>query len=1139
MKKLITSKLKTQPLPDDSFLSGNGEIVALIRSLDWSTTPLGPIKTWPQSLRTTVNICLASNFAICIVWGPEHTQIYNEGYRVICGDKHPLSMGQSYPACWEDAWSAIGESFENALNGVTSFLENQRMFLFRNGYFEETFFTFSLSPIHDETGGVGGLFHPVTETTTTMVGERRTRAILELTARLGNAEAISEVFQLTIQTLAAFEFDLPFVLLYELDKEAGLYRLAGFTGIEKDTCLNPAVLHLEQSDIWPMEHLLLQTTSIQINGIRALMGAASCGPYAEAPEDAVAVSIRHPGVDLPVAIIMAGASSRLPLNEIYRGFYDLLAAAFRAALGRARVAQEARKHQEMLAALDRAKTVFFSNISHEFRTPLTLMLGPLEDALAMKDLSALQEERLQIASRNAKRLLKLVNSLLEFSRTETGRNNACFLPTDLSSLTIDLVSNFRSACMQAGLTLIVECEPLREPVYVDKEMWEKIVLNLLSNAFKFTLHGSIKVSLHGLANGIELEVTDTGVGIPTVELPRIFDRFYRVEGQLGRSMEGSGIGLSLVRELVQLHGGLIVANSVLGQGTAFKLSIPFGAGHLPERLVHSETCAPTQVGHAEAYVEEALRWLPANRPNNETHDPDLPPPPLAGDKPRIVLADDNADMRAYIQRILEEGGYEVEVAENGVAALQAVKNGPLPELVLSDVMMPVMDGFTLLEALRSEDTTKAIVVILLSARAGEEARLEGLAAGADDYLIKPFGARELRARVDGAIRLARQRREGAAREHSLMTEINTERSRAALRKSQAHVASFFEQTAAGIAEFDLVGHLSRVNDRYCQLVGRSREQLIGKPFHEFVYSLDRDESLQLFNRLVETGQPFAIDIRYQHPDGTLVWVSKAANPIRINSKKSLTSVLVVVLDITERKYAEEKVREASQRKDEFLAMLAHELRNPLAPISAAAQLIGIAHLDELRLKQMSGVITRQVRHMTSLINDLLDVARVTKGLITINKSLHEINTLVANAVEQAQPIIEERTHQLVIELAQEPANVLVDEKRLVQILSNLLNNAAKFTPPGGTIHLRSEVHKKHIVLIVQDNGIGMDPELQSRSFDLFAQAVRTPDRSEGGLGLGLALVKTLVNLHGGEVSCFSEGLGKGSVFMVTLPRVQE
>lgn len=1114
-------------------------MASLIRSLDWSSTPLGPTESWPQSLRTTVSLCLASNFPINIVWGPQHTQIYNDGYRVVCGDRHPAALGMDYTQCWASAWPAIGQPFDRALEGDTSFLENQRMFLFRNGYLEETFFTFSLSPIRDETGKIGGLFHPVTETTSTMVGERRTRALRDLTSSLSEAESTAEVYRLTIETLSAFDLDLPFVVLYQLDHENRTYHLAGFTGVEQDSCLNPDTLPVDRAGIWPMGHLRDQAGAAQVSGIRARIETASCGPYEEAPDVAFAMPIRQPGMDLPVALLMAGASSRLPLNDVYRGFFDLTAAAFNAALTRVIAAEKEHKRLEMLAAIDRAKTVFFSNVSHEFRTPLTLMLGPLEEALEAEGMPAAQRERLQIANRNAQRLLKMVNSLLDFSRIEAGRNDASFAPTDLSALTLDLASNFRAACERAGLTLTVECVPLRMPVYVDREMWEKIVLNLLSNAFKFTLQGGIKLSLREHADGIELAVADTGVGIPSAELPRIFDRFHRVEGQRGRSMEGTGIGLSLVRELVQLHGGTIAADSALGQGTVFKLGIPFGTDHLPAEQVHAASNAAVHPGRGNAYVEEALRWLPANDRALVQHD--APAPEKPADKPRIVLADDNADMRAYIQRILEEGGYAVEAVGNGTAALAAIKSGTLPELVLSDVMMPELDGFALLQALRTDAATQGLMVILLSARAGEEARLEGLAAGADDYLVKPFSARELRARIDGAITLARQRRQAAAREQALLIEIeiNAERGRAALRESEAHVASLFEQTTAGIAEADFAGRLIRVNERYCQIMGRHRDELIGQHMHAFIHPDDLQQNPRLLDNLTRAGTPFEIDNRYQRSDGTAVWVSKAATPIRIDGDKAADSILAVALDITERKQVEEELRQANRRKDEFLAMLAHELRNPLAPISAAAELMGIVKLDEAQLKQTSEVITRQVRHMTSLVDDLLDVSRVNSGLIILTKSPHEIKSIVSNAVEQVRPLIQARRHRLATDLAPESGHVLADQKRLVQILTNLLNNAAKYTPEGGNLTLRTEVLDEHIVMSVQDNGIGIAPELQSRVFELFSQAECTSDRSQGGLGLGLALVQSLVELHGGKVTCFSEGLGKGSCFTVTLPRTRE
>jgi len=1135
------SESQADTRPEQTFLSGNSEMAKLILSKDWSATPLGPIEDWPQSLRTTVSLCLASNFPINIVWGPQSSQIYNDGYRVVCGDKHPASLGMDYRECWASAWPAIGQPFEQAWMGNTSFLENQRMYLNRNGYLEETFFTFSTSPIRDESGNIGGLFHPVTETTATMLSERRTRVLRDLNAQLGNADTRPDMVRLLVQTLAQFELDLPFVLLYELDEEEGGYRLAGSTGVKAGSALSPALLRPEDEATWPMAALLGGAAApLQVGGLRSRLGGTPCGPYEEAADTAFAFGVGKPGESGPPLLLMAGASARLPLSETYVGFYDLLAAAVRAALARVEEIETERKRAEMLAAIDRAKTVFFSNVSHEFRTPLTLMLGPLEEALAAQDLDPAQRARLDIANRNAMRLLRLVNSLLDFSRLEAGRIEASFVPADLAAITADLASNFRSACERAGLALEVDCETLGEPVWVDVTMWEKIVLNLLSNAFKFTFEGAIRISLRSAGDMAELSVADTGVGIPAPDLERVFERFHRVEGQAGRSVEGTGIGLSLVRELAQLHGGTVAVASRVGAGTTFTLRLPFGTAHLPSyRLPDGQAAVPVPMpvrgNAADSFVDEALRWLP-DASSSSSASPAPAQAALPASQGRIVLADDNADMRAYIQRILSEAGYRVEAHINGRQALDAVRAGPLPDLVLSDVMMPDMDGFALLAALRDDPATAGVVMILLSARAGEEARLEGLNAGADDYMVKPFGARELRARVDGAVSLTRQRRAAAAREQALQLEIEGARSRAALLRSETHATVLFEQTTAGMAESDLDGHLLRVNERYCQIMGRSAEQLVGQHYGMLLHPEDHAANAAQFDRLVRTGAAFEIENRVLRPDGNPVWIAKSVCLID-GAPAQPATVLAVYIDITQRKQAEAELLDASRRKDEFLAMLAHELRNPLAPIRTAAELLGVAQLDRQRIQRTSEVITRQVRHMTGLIDDLLDVSRVTRGLVDIVRTPQDLRQIVANAIEQVRPIVEAQRHELIVELDPAPVRVLGDEKRLVQTFTNLLNNAAKYTPPGGIIRIRGAITSEFVRISVQDTGIGIAPALQPRVFDLFAQAERTPDRAQGGLGLGLALVKSLVELHGGHVACHSAGTGQGSTFTVELPRL--
>ncbi len=390
------------------------------------------------------------------------------------------------------------------------------------------------------------------------------------------------------------------------------------------------------------------------------------------------------------------------------------------------------------------------------------MLGPLEDVLREGRLPEPYHGQIEIAYRNSLRLLKLVNVLLDFSRIEAGRAHALYQPTDLASLTVDLAGNFQSAAARAGLSLTVDCAPLQEPVYVDREMWEKIVLNLLSNAFKHTFEGGIAVRL-AWCDGARLTVEDSGVGIPAEEIPRLFNRFHRVKGGASHTHEGTGIGLSLVRELVQAHGGRIQVESEPGKGTRFIVTLPAGAAHLPPERVTVASDATATKG-AAVYVQEVLHWLSpapvsgppeAQRPAGDAS-PAVSAPAAA--RARILWADDNADMRRYVTRLLS-ASYEVIEVSDGEAAIEAVRGAPPPDLVLSDVTMPRLDGFGLLKALRADERTRRIPVILLSARAGEESSLEGLDAGADDYLIKPFSTRELLARVRTHLDLARRRRE--------------------------------------------------------------------------------------------------------------------------------------------------------------------------------------------------------------------------------------------------------------------------------------------------------------------------------------------------------------------------------------------
>jgi signal transduction histidine kinase/FixJ family two-component response regulator len=468
---------------------------------------------------------------------------------------------------------------------------------------------------------------------------------------------------------------------------------------------------------------------------------------------------------MPHAILIAGISPHRAFDDRYREFFRATAYQVANVMANARAYDAEKKRAEALAEIDTAKTAFFGNVSHEFRTALTLILGLIEEAMARPDKS-LAGESLEVVQRNGIRLLRLVNSLLDFTRIEAGRLQLSFEPTDISTLTIELASAFYSLVERAGMKLIVNCPRLPEPVYVDRSQWEKIVLNLVSNAFKFTFEGEIEVSLTWHEDHAELCVRDTGTGIPAHELPRIFERFHRVAQTKGRNFEGTGIGLALVQELAKLHGGSVRAYSVEGQGTTFVVAVPAGKAHLPaDQIVQAQDMTPS-AEKTSSFVVEASQWVPRRDTSRAQPAPSVENRAVlvpsedgstSAEAGRILVVDDNTDMREYLSRLLR-ARWEVEAVGDGQTALASARARP-PDLILSDVMMPGLDGFALLRELRADKKTRTVPVILLSARAGEEAVLEGLDVGADDYLAKPFTTLELLARVRTHLNMARSRNE--------------------------------------------------------------------------------------------------------------------------------------------------------------------------------------------------------------------------------------------------------------------------------------------------------------------------------------------------------------------------------------------
>ncbi len=758
---------------DLSFLKGGGEMGERMRAFDWSSSPVGPAAEWPASLKTAVSICIGSRYPIVIWWGhPAYTMFYNDGYIPVLGvTKHPEWLGRSGQECWREIWSTVGPMLDSVFEtGVATWSEDLLLVMDRNLPCEETYFTFSYSPIQGEANKVDGIFCACYETTGRVIGERRLQTLRDLGRKVIAVKSADDACDVAVKSLATNPYDVPFALVYLLDDDATRARLVCASGMEPGDVAAPEEIELSNSDKWPLGRVFETGVVEVVLDLVSRFGFITGGPWPEPCQKAVVLPIAASGYGKPTGFLVTGLSPRRIVDAEYRSFLDLIAGHISTAVANARAYEEERKRAEALAEVDRAKTAFFSNVSHEFRTPLTLMLGPLEDTLANDGLSPQIAKSLRVAHRNSIRLLKLVNTLLDFSRIEAGRVEAVFEPIDLTTFTAELASMFRAATDKAALKLAVNCSPIERDTYVDREMWEKIVFNLLSNAFKFTFEGEIGVSLKDRGESVELEVSDTGTGIPEDELPHLFERFHRVKNARGRSYEGSGIGLALVQELVKLHGGEVQVKSEIGRGTTFTVSIPTGATHLPaDRLGGERRLASTSL-RSEAYVDEVLKWLPDAGPDGlqalDSVAAEVTATSTEDPRSRILLADDNSDMREYVRRLLAPK-FDVVAVADGEAALGLARYEKF-DLVLSDVMMSKLDGFGLLRALRADERTVTIPVILLSARAGEESRVEGLGAGADDYLVKPFSARELLARVESHLNLQRLRRESEAAVMELM-----------------------------------------------------------------------------------------------------------------------------------------------------------------------------------------------------------------------------------------------------------------------------------------------------------------------------------------------------------------------------------
>lgn len=893
------------------FLAGGGELGALIRAHDWSNNPLGSPADWPQSLKTAIRIMLTSRQPIWIGWGPELIYLYNDAYKSIIGGKHPEALGKPTKEVWKEIWTDIGPLLDTAMGGVEgTYVEEQLLLMERNGYPEETYYTFSYSPIPDDDGTPGGIICANTADTARVIGERQVATLRELAARTVDTRTWEVAYLQSLGALSTNPRDITFALLYAVQPGSNEATLAGRHGLPPDHPAGVETLRFGNGSPWPIDGLSKDEPPRLVDLARTFGTTVPGRVWDRSTQWAAVVAVPATRETGRSGFLVVGLSPYRLFDDVYAEFLSRVAEQIAAAVASADAYQEERRRVEAMAELDRAKTTFFSNVSHEFRTPLTLMLGPLEEVLNSEIDVEDARRHVALAHRNGNRLLRLVNSLLDFSRIEAGRVQASYRPTDLAQFSVGVASSFRSAIEKADLKLVLDVAPLPQLSYIDREMWEKVLLNLLSNAFKFTFAGEIALSIGASPDGKSaiVEVRDTGIGISADELPKLFERFHRVQGAQSRSFEGSGIGLALVQELVRLHGGEIRAESVVRQGTRFTITLPFGREHLPDAQVVEEASPSSDGSRAREYVDEALGWLPDTQSEavgdlSSAMIGVTSPSPIdrVGSGKRIVLADDNADMRSYVSRLLAAQGYQVEPVTDGEAALAAVRR-QAPDLILTDVMMPGLDGFGVLRAIRADAATAGIPIILLSARAGEEAKVEGLEAGADDYLVKPFAARELLARVNANIQMAALRREASRAIFESEQRFLMTKDRLALALSTGR-ASVFEW-AVDSDHLVFSGPLAEV-------FGVPQEQAEqGLPLGVFVEGIapeDRERVMAAVTRSVETGDPYEAEYRVIGAGSTHVVLARGRVETGNDGAKRMVGV---VIDITEAKAAEDVIRES-------------------------------------------------------------------------------------------------------------------------------------------------------------------------------------------------------------------------------------
>ncbi|KAG8828010.1 hypothetical protein FRC19_010518 [Serendipita sp. 401] len=1207
---------------------GGPTMVEMVEHFPWENTDLGPREEWDVCLRQAVDLTLNSPFPVSVWWGPDLTLVYNDAYAAMSTTKHPFILGQKGQVAWGELWDILGPAVHECIKGNAVYKYDDLLFMDRleseEQSLEESYHSWSWTPIIDSRGHFVGLYNATFETSQKVVAERRLNTLQLLGSNTATAQNKETFCQAALATLEENDKDIPFAAFYLSDpsnadseptksdttpQNAGAplpafdsiklsLRLGGTIGLSEDFEYIPQnlniVVHPMESPLlnpptqfrWPIQQAIRDKQPIRVaiphhvsDGIQRRRG------WGDRPSHAVVIPIAGDGDARPLGVLITGLNTRRSFDADYSKWVDVLRSSMSSLLAASIAREDEVKRAERLAELDAAKTALFSNASHELRTPLTLIGGPIADCMAeVKD--AKIKAKLATAARNIDRLVRLVDSLMDFSRLEAGRLEGRYSPVQFGPYVAELASVFRPVIEKANLNFTITYDPDEtRAVLIDQDYMEKIIFNLIGNAFKYTLTGSIAVEVVYSEKDASLIVRDTGVGIPEADLPRIWDRFHRVEAT-SRSHEGTGIGLSLTKQFVHLHAGTIHVSSITpsegssDHGSTFTATFPLGKDHLPASQLVYDAPSSKKQSYAKGIVAEAARWRQTGDSMTPS-DSDESYSSLDGHRyfdlsfdpeDLVLLVDDNQDMLEYIKGIF--GRYcHVRIANNGQVALEMARRFS-PQLIISDVMMPILDGFGLVAAVKADPLLQAIPIILLSARAGDSNRAEGILCGADDYIPKPFSSRELLARANLQIQLGKRKRDMEYRFQERTKEVQI----------------LTDLSPVGLFRVDNEGNMLQCNDRFRELsgLGLARES----QWLDFVHQDYHSQVGVALNEALQKQHEGSVDFVFSNG----IWVKCSFRWWKHGLVGTVTDMTVTRLyeeSLTKRAdEAEERRIEAEERRrgQELLVdVTSHELRQP---VSAVINCAGVVLGNLSRLRKVLGECEEQkqrfevTRELLSeidedleslnaielcgiaqghIVNDILTLSRMQLHMLTLQEStfpfireVRQVCSILFNEMRSKgikySLIFGDSIQRLGIKY------VSADKIRFGQVIINLLSNAIKFSqisteksisitvdvsrhpPTDDSCKYPADIADNEepipigrrvpiqVYVSVKDSG----PGLQPKDLELLFQRFQKGTNSEvvfGGSGLGLFVSRKICDLLGGKIEVDACSIaGNGSIF---------